>query len=73
LSKHRDLDRAHRVAALLQAGSCYINNYNIYPIEMPFGGYKKSGIGRENGAITVEYFTQLKTVYVEANDVECPL
>nr|CAB3221097.1 4-trimethylaminobutyraldehyde dehydrogenase [Phallusia mammillata] len=68
----KDLNRAHRVAAKIQAGSCYINNYNIYPIEMPFGGYKKSGIGRENGMITLEYFTQLKTVYVEGGNVDCP-
>nr|XP_018670189.1 4-trimethylaminobutyraldehyde dehydrogenase [Ciona intestinalis] len=69
----KDIQRAHRVAASMQAGSCYINNYNIFPIEMPFGGYKKSGLGRENGTVTVDYFTQLKTVYVEMNDVECSL
>ena len=45
----RDLARGHRVIARLQAGTCWINNYNITPIEMPFGGYKRSGLGRENG------------------------
>lgn len=40
---HRDIQRAHRVAAELQAGTCYINNYNVSPVELPFGGYKKSG------------------------------
>lgn len=39
----RDIQRAHRVAADLQAGTCYINNYNVSPVELPFGGYKKSG------------------------------
>lgn len=40
---NRDIQRAHRVAAELQAGTCYINNYNVSPVELPFGGYKKSG------------------------------
>lgn len=68
----KDLNRAHRVAAKLQTGTININNYNILPVEIPFGGYKRSGLGRENGAITIEYFSQLKSVYVEANDVWCP-
>ena len=46
---HPRLARGHRVIAGLQAGTCWINNYNITPIEMPFGGYKRSGLGRENG------------------------
>lgn len=66
----RDIQRAHRVAAELQAGSCFINNYNVSPVELPFGGYKKSGFGRENGRVTIEYYSQLKTVYVEMGDVE---
>jgi betaine-aldehyde dehydrogenase len=68
----RDLARAHRVIARLQAGTCWINNYNITPVEMPFGGYKQSGIGRENGAAAIEHYTQIKSVYVELGDVECP-
>ena len=68
----RDLARAHRVIARLQAGTCWINNYNITPIEMPFGGYKQSGIGRENGRAAIEHYTQIKSVYVELGDVECP-
>ncbi|XP_074077981.1 4-trimethylaminobutyraldehyde dehydrogenase [Macrotis lagotis] len=66
----RDIQRAHRVAAELQAGVCYINNYNVSPVELPFGGYKMSGFGRENGRVTVEYYSQLKTVCVEMGDVE---
>uniref|UniRef100_A0A8C4X219 Aldehyde dehydrogenase domain-containing protein n=1 Tax=Eptatretus burgeri TaxID=7764 RepID=A0A8C4X219_EPTBU len=69
----RDLSRAHRVAAALQAGSCYINNFNIFPMEMPVGGYKMSGLGRENGAATIEHYSQLKSVYVELGDVESTL
>ena len=68
----KDLNRAHRVAAKLQAGICWINNYNITPIEIPFGGAKRSGIGRENGLVTIEHYTQLKSVYVEMGNVACP-
>lgn len=68
----RDLSRAHRVAAGMEAGSLYVNNYNVYPVGVPFGGYKKSGIGRENGRDTLDYYSQIKSVYVEMNDVDCP-
>ncbi|HET8727774.1 MAG TPA: betaine-aldehyde dehydrogenase [Alphaproteobacteria bacterium] len=67
-----DLARGHRVVANLQAGTCWINNYNVTPIEMPFGGYKQSGIGRENSHAAIEHYTQLKSVYVELGDVEAP-
>jgi betaine-aldehyde dehydrogenase len=68
----RDLARAHRVAARLEAGICWINNYNITPIEMPFGGIKESGLGHENGQAAIDHYTQLKSVYVELGDVQCP-
>lgn len=68
----RDLTRAHRVIAQLQAGSCWINNYNLNPVEVPFGGYKMSGVGRELGEDTIDYYTQVKSVYVEMGDVESP-
>lgn len=68
----RDLTRAHRVVAELQAGICWINNYNITPVEIPFGGVKQSGLGRENGLAAIEHYTQLKSVYVEMGDVACP-
>ena len=68
----RDIKRAHRVVARLSAGICWINNYNITPIEVPFGGTKQSGIGRENSLITIEHYSQLKTVYVELGEVEAP-
>ncbi len=66
----RDIQRAHRVIDQLQAGTCWINTYNLTPIEMPFGGYKKSGIGRENGHAAIEYYSQTKSVYVEMGGVE---
>jgi len=66
-----DVARAHRVAAALKAGICWINNYNITPIEMPFGGAGESGIGHENSMVALEHYTQLKTVYVELGGVSC--
>jgi betaine-aldehyde dehydrogenase len=68
----RDLTRAHRVIAALQAGTCWINHYNITPIEMPFGGVKLSGLGRENGRAAIEHYTQLKSVYVALGKVDAP-
>ena len=72
LSICRDLTRAHRVIANLQAGSCWINSYNITPVEVPFGGYKMSGVGRELGEDSIDYYTQVKSVYVEMGDVGSP-
>ena len=68
----RDLARAHRVIAKLQAGTCWINAYNLTPVEAPFGGMKRSGIGRENGRAAIEHYSQLKSVYVELGDVDAP-
>ena len=68
----RDVSRAHRVVNRLEAGICWINNYNITPIEMPFGGRKESGIGHENGQAAIEHYTQLKSIYVELGEVQCP-
>ncbi|MBF1803022.1 betaine-aldehyde dehydrogenase [Alloalcanivorax profundimaris] len=68
----RDLDRAHRMAANLEAGIVWINHYNITPIEMPFGGIKQSGIGKENSRRAFEHYTRLKTVYVARGDVDAP-
>ena len=67
-----DLTRAHRVIAALEAGTCWINTYNITPIELPFGGNKQSGLGRENGKAAIEYFTQLKSVYVAMEPIDAP-
>src|SRR5699024_1897771 len=69
----RDITRAHRIVAELQAGICWINDYNLSPVEMPVGGYKQSGIGRENGPAAIEHYTQLKSVYVALGDVESGL
>ena len=67
-----DLKRAHRTVAQLQAGTTWINNYNLAPVETPWGGYKQSGVGRENGPAGVDSWTQMKSVYVEMNSIESP-
>ncbi len=68
----RDISRGHRVIAELQAGTCWINTYNVTPIELPFGGYKQSGLGRENSRAALEHYTQLKSVYVALTDIDAP-
>jgi betaine-aldehyde dehydrogenase len=65
----RDFKRAHEVANRLRAGVVWINNYNVTPPELPFGGYKQSGLGRENGLQAIEYYTQVKTVYAHLGEV----
>ncbi len=67
-----DLTRAHRVVGQLQAGTCWINAYNLTPVEGPFGGVKLSGVGRENGKAAVEHYTQIKSVYVGMGPVDSP-
>ena len=67
-----DLTRAHRVIAQLEAGTCWINHYNVTPVELPFGGVKMSGLGRENGRAALEHYTQLKSVYVAMADIDSP-
>jgi betaine-aldehyde dehydrogenase len=68
----RDLPRAHRVVGELQAGTCWINHYNLSPVEIPFGGVKQSGMGRENSLAALAHYSQLKSVYVETGDVDSP-
>ena len=65
-----DISRAHRVVDQLDAGTCYINTYNDAPVEVPFGGVKGSGVGRENSKIAIEHYSQLKSVYVRMGKVE---
>ena len=68
----RDIKRAHRVTHRLQAGICWINSYGNSPAEMPVGGYKHSGIGRENGIETLDHYTQTKSIYVGMGNIESP-
>lgn len=68
----QDINRAHRVINQLEAGICWINSWGDSPAEMPVGGYKESGIGRENGPETLKSYTQIKSVFVRLDDVESP-
>ncbi|MBH3331648.1 betaine-aldehyde dehydrogenase [Pseudomonas oryzihabitans] len=64
----RDLARAHRLIHRLEAGICWINTWGESPAEMPVGGYKHSGVGRENGLTTLGHYTRIKSVQVELGD-----
>ncbi len=67
-----DLTRAHRVVDQLEAGTLWINTYNLCPVEIPFGGSKQSGFGRENSVAALDHYTELKTVYVGMGPVQAP-
>lgn len=60
----RDLSAAHRLAASIDAGQVQVNGYPLGGVDTPFGGYKKSGIGREKGVEAIDYYSQLKTVMI---------
>jgi acyl-CoA reductase-like NAD-dependent aldehyde dehydrogenase len=60
----RDVQKAHRMAAHLKAGTVWINCYNMFDAASPFGGYKQSGFGREMGKAALELYTQVKSVWL---------
>ena len=64
----KDIQRAHRVAREIQAGTVWINTYRAVSYASPFGGYKQSGYGREMGMEAIREFTQLKSVWVELDE-----
>ena len=61
----RDLSRAHRMAARLDVGICWINSWFLRDLRTPFGGAKQSGIGREGGVHSLEFYTDLRNVCVK--------
>ncbi len=61
----KDIKKAHYVASKLQAGTVWINTYNVYDTAAAFGGYKQSGVGREMSVHALDYYTQIKTVWVD--------
>lgn len=63
-----DLNTAHRIIHQMQAGICWINTWGESPAEMPVGGYKHSGVGRENGVATLQNYTQTKSIEVELGE-----
>ncbi len=58
----KDIQKAHRLASQLRAGTVWINCYNIFDAALPFGGYKQSGWGREMGHEVLEQYTEVKAV-----------
>jgi acyl-CoA reductase-like NAD-dependent aldehyde dehydrogenase len=64
----RDVKRAHRVAHQLRAGTVWINNYRVWNWLVPFGGYKQSGYGRENGTEVMHHYTQTKAIWVDLQE-----
>lgn len=68
----KDISRAHRVIKRLEAGICWINAWGNSPAEMPVGGYKESGLGRENGIETLRQYTQVKSTFVSLVDIPSP-
>ncbi|HUF16448.1 MAG TPA: aldehyde dehydrogenase family protein [Thermoanaerobaculia bacterium] len=60
----RDISKAHRVARAIKAGTVWVNTYNLYDPALPFGGFKESGFGRDQGRDALEKFTQTKSVWV---------
>ena len=63
-----DVNRAHRLIHQLEAGICWINTWGESAAQMPVGGYKQSGVGRENGLTTLQHYTRLKSVQLELGD-----
>jgi len=64
----KDINRAFRVARAIETGRMWVNNYNNLPAHAPFGGYKKSGIGRETHKVILEHYTQMKNIYISLTE-----
>lgn len=60
----RDVARAHRLGAALKAGVVWVNTYDMFDSAAPFGGFKGSGYGRDNGQETIEAYTEVKSVWI---------
>ncbi len=66
----RDINRAMRVARAVRTGRMWVNTYNELPAHTPFGGYKKSGIGRETHKMMLEHYSQHKNIYVSLSEAK---
>ena len=64
----RDVSRAHRVAGQLDAGTVWVNMYRAMAPQSPFGGYKESGVGRQNGIDAIREYVQTKSIWVELSE-----
>ena len=61
----KDIKRAHTVAHSIQAGTVWINTWMVRDLRVPFGGMKSSGIGREGGYHSIDFYTEAKNIYVK--------
>jgi aminomuconate-semialdehyde/2-hydroxymuconate-6-semialdehyde dehydrogenase len=61
----RDFGRAHRVAGLLRAGTVWVNTFGVLDARAPFGGFKQSGLGREGGDYSRDFYTEARTVVMQ--------
>jgi 5-carboxymethyl-2-hydroxymuconic-semialdehyde dehydrogenase len=68
----RDLARAHRVAHAVEAGMTWINSHNVRDLRTPFGGVKASGLGREGGAHSLDFYTESRIVHIPLGDTGVP-
>lgn len=64
----RDINRALRVARGVRTGRMWVNTYNELPAGTPFGGYKKSGIGRETHKMMLSHYSQVKNIYISMSE-----
>jgi 5-carboxymethyl-2-hydroxymuconic-semialdehyde dehydrogenase len=67
-----DLARAHRLADAVEAGMTWINSHNVRDLRTPFGGVKASGLGREGGAHSLDFYTDSRIVHVALADTRVP-
>jgi len=67
-----DLKRGHRIAHAVESGMVWINSHNVRDLRTPFGGVKDSGVGREGGAHSIDFYTDSKIVHVALGDVHTP-
>ena len=69
----KDINRAFRVAREIETGRMWVNTYNALPAHAPFGGYKKSGVGRETHKVILEHYTQMKNIYISLSEAKLGL
>ncbi|MDK2598772.1 aldehyde dehydrogenase family protein [Bacillus stercoris] len=63
-----NVKQAHYIADRLQAGTIWVNCYNVFDAASPFGGYKQSGLGREMGSYALNNYTEVKSVWINLED-----
>jgi 5-carboxymethyl-2-hydroxymuconic-semialdehyde dehydrogenase len=67
-----DLRRAHRVASLVESGMTWVNSHNVRDLRTPFGGVKNSGLGREGGQHSIDFYTESRIVHIALGDTHVP-